>query len=102
MRVRAKLPGYYDHVRRRPGDEFTLRVIKGHIQGPDGKLSPKVFSVDEQFSSIWMEKIDGKSAPKDESEDQDESPKSKDKAQGKGKAAPKDEKAGSTGDQQVA
>jgi hypothetical protein len=39
MRVRAKQLGYYDHLRRKPGAEFTL-------------------AKPEHFSERWMEEID--------------------------------------------
>jgi len=39
IRVRATQLGYYDHVRRRPGDVFTIRS-------------------EQEFASVWMEKVD--------------------------------------------
>ncbi len=54
MQVRALKAGYYDHKRRKEGDEFTLRLIKG--LGFDGK--PKVFTPEMQFSVLWMESLE--------------------------------------------
>jgi hypothetical protein len=56
MKVRALRIGYYDHVRRREGDVFELKPVKGHKR-EGGKLVPHVFTVEEQFSHVWMEKV---------------------------------------------
>ena len=61
IRVVATRLGFYGHLRRRPGDVFTLRPYKGHRRNGN-KLDPVEVSADQQFSDRWMEKVD-KSTP---------------------------------------
>ena len=46
--------GFYNHVRRRGGDVFTLIPQEGLDK--DGK--PKTITPDQQFSKRWMERVD--------------------------------------------
>lgn len=55
MKVRAKRLGFYDYSRRKEGDVFTLKEIKGLDR--DGK--PVTYSAESQFSDKWMEKLEG-------------------------------------------
>lgn len=61
MKVRATQAGYYNHIRRRPGDVFTLAPVKGTkvTLHKDGREERKehTFSAEEQFSERWMEKV---------------------------------------------
>lgn len=66
LRVRAILPGYYDHIRRRLGDIFTLRPYQITVVDPltrkpalDDNFKPKMrtLTVKEQFSGNWMEPV---------------------------------------------
>lgn len=57
MKVRATKTGYYDHLRRREGDVFELKPIDGH-KVVNNKLVKHHFTVEEQFSPNWMEKVD--------------------------------------------
>lgn len=50
MKVRATQLGYYNHVRRREGDVFTLVEMKD----ADGNQ----ISAEDQFSQRWMEPVD--------------------------------------------
>lgn len=56
MRVRVKetmvenFYGFYGFKRRYPGDEFTLEARKDR--------NGKTITVEQQFSSKWMEKVD--------------------------------------------
>jgi hypothetical protein len=75
IRVRATQMGYYEHVRRRTGDVFTLIPRKGTFtelvldKDDEPKLNKqgfaltcevddKVLTAEEQFSPAWMEKVD--------------------------------------------
>ena len=60
MKVRAKRIGFYDYARRREGDVFTLKEIKGLDR--DGKTV--TYSTESQFSEKWMEKLEGNSQVK--------------------------------------
>ncbi len=53
MKVRAKALGYYGDRRRKEGDIFELveRIV-------GDKEKRRTLSVDQQFSEIWMEKLD--------------------------------------------
>jgi len=57
MLVRATRLGYYDHKRIREGEEFILRTIKGKVKDKSDKLVDKSFAPEEQFSGLWMEKV---------------------------------------------
>jgi len=76
IRVRAKKLGWYDEVRRRPGDVFTLkpRLItkrkidpKTHAQqivyDKEGQPVMEPLSARQQFSSLWMERVDAEETP---------------------------------------
>ena len=54
MQVRATKLGYFNHVRIREGQEFTLVERKGL----DRDRKPIVISPEAQFSAKWMEKVD--------------------------------------------
>lgn len=58
MKVRATQSGYIYHKRRREGEVFELKPIKGFVQNKDGKNKPFEFTAEQQFSSLWMEKVD--------------------------------------------
>jgi hypothetical protein len=68
MRVRAIAPGYHNLLRRKVGDVFDLKPIKGKKVKPvvdeSGKkrlsnvLEDHLFTEEEQFSSKWMEKVE--------------------------------------------
>jgi|SRR6185503_1376806 len=75
MRVRATAPGYYNHIRRREGDVFTLVSREGLISEPvvdtetgEQRVHPRtgepmfrqvqgVLTPEEQFSDKWMEAV---------------------------------------------
>lgn len=79
MKVRATKLGYYDLIRRREGDVFELKPIEtvdfeairaklGNVRdadareavrrNPEAKWPKRIMTVDEQFSSVWMERVD--------------------------------------------
>jgi len=67
MRVKAIAPGYHGLLRRKVGDIFDLKPIKGKrvkVVVEDGKrslsneLEDHLFTEEEQFSSNWMVKVD--------------------------------------------
>lgn len=60
MKVRAIKQGYYDLFRRREGEVFELKEIKGL----DRTGKPVTYSPEEQFSERWMEKVDDKVSAK--------------------------------------
>lgn len=58
IRVRALRTGYYEHVRRREGDVFTLvprtiPVMDENTGKPTGRT--RIYTAKEQFSENWME-----------------------------------------------
>ena len=58
MRVRATRAGYYDHLRRREGDVFTLASITGLVMDvKTGQHVSATIPPEKQFSSRWMEKV---------------------------------------------
>lgn len=62
MKVRAKgasdvWVGYYNHIRRRGGDVFTLQPITRMRKGSDGKEKMVTITAAQQFSERWMEKV---------------------------------------------
>lgn len=59
MKVRATQVGYIYHRRRREGEVFELKTIKGHKQDKDGRLKPIEITPEQQFSARWMEVVDG-------------------------------------------
>ena len=61
MKVRATMKGYYKHRRVKEGEVFSLVPIQYSKDGKRAELS-----IDEQFSSRWMEvvKDTDESAPK--------------------------------------
>lgn len=60
MRVKALMPGYYDNKRVKEGEEFFLRPFKGKKMNPTtGEIKDHTFTVEEQFSTRWMESLDG-------------------------------------------
>lgn len=64
MLVRAKEKGYYGMVLREPGQIFKLKPIDGVVKDfKTGKLTPKHFTVEQQFSENWMEKVNPKAPP---------------------------------------
>lgn len=68
MRVRAIAPGYHGLLRRKIGDIFDLKPIKGkrvmRVKDENGKdrmtnvLEDCVFTEEQQFSSKWMERVE--------------------------------------------
>ena len=56
MKVRTLKPGYHDNKLRTVGEIFELKAFEGLSSG--GKT--KIFSIEDQFSSKWMEKADGR------------------------------------------
>ena len=60
MKVRATKLGYYDLLKRKEGDVFELKEIKGL----DMNGKPVTYSPQDQFSSKWMEKFDSAQAVK--------------------------------------
>lgn len=62
MKVRATQLGYYDLKRRKEGDVFTLKDIKGK----DAKGQPFVIPAEKQFSARWMEPADSAKPSKSE------------------------------------
>jgi hypothetical protein len=59
MKVKAKgepseWVGYYNHIRRRGGDVFTLLPI----ETKDRKGQPKIITPENQFTDKWMIKVD--------------------------------------------
>lgn len=60
MRVKALMHGYYDNKRVKEGEEFFLKPFKGKkINSTTGAIEEHLFTVEEQFSSRWMEPLDG-------------------------------------------
>lgn len=59
IRVRATRTGYYEHIRRREGDVFTLIPRRIPVMDEDtGKPIPgetRIYTAREQFSENWME-----------------------------------------------
>lgn len=73
MLVRATEKGYYGTVLREPGQIFRLKQIEGLSQVETKNAAGKVikvetvkktFTVEEQFSERWMEKIEDPSSVK--------------------------------------
>lgn len=58
MLVKAIRPGYYDLKRRREGDVFELKEIKGFKRVGE-KLEKYTITPEQQFTDTWMEKVDG-------------------------------------------
>lgn len=104
MQVRAKRLGFYGS-RKRAGEVFELVEVKGFKQvGRSKKLEPVVLSPEQQFSSDWMEKVEGgEPAPKPEPQVSDKKPFGAKKQKTVGYSAPLDEPAAppSTGDRKV-
>jgi len=57
VRVKKDQKGFIYGSLRREGAEFTLKSYD-HPKKLDDKGKPLVVSIDSQFSSIWMEKLD--------------------------------------------
>lgn len=55
MKVKALKDGFYGDRIQRKGSVFILAPRK--TKGVDEKGKPVVLSVDQQFSSKWMEKV---------------------------------------------
>jgi len=55
MKVRATKLGFYNNRKQREGTVFFLK---------ERKLRGKKLSAEDQFSELWMEKVDGAEAPK--------------------------------------
>lgn len=75
MKVRAIKNGFYGGKYRHAGEVFVLVAVEG-VAGPDRHRSKKTFTVDQQFSPVWMEKVDGRkiSAPAAEQKPSDITP----------------------------
>lgn len=58
MKVKATRTGFIYHLRRREGDVFTLKPIKGFKRDENGVAKPIVITPEQQFSSKWMERVD--------------------------------------------
>lgn len=58
MLVRATKLGYYDNKRRREGEVFELKSIKGKKKKGLIVEGDIVLKPEDQFSSNWMEKVD--------------------------------------------
>jgi hypothetical protein len=64
MKVRAIELGYYGHKRRQPGAEFVLEPLKRiRKDAKTGLMKEILITPEQQFSSRWMERVDGE-APK--------------------------------------
>lgn len=61
MRVIATRPGFYDNKRRKVGEIFTLKEIKGLKPVPNkiDVYEKAVFTIEQQFSPRWMQPVDG-------------------------------------------
>jgi hypothetical protein len=60
MKVKAIKDVYYNNRRWKKGSVFELKEIKGlKVDKLTRKLVPHVFTVEEQFSSTTMERLDG-------------------------------------------
>lgn len=60
MKVQALDNGFYVDQRIRKGDIFELVAREGVQRNPKtGKLEPRKFTAEEQFSESWMRKLDG-------------------------------------------
>lgn len=62
MRVKALMDGYYSYKNQqvKQGEVFELEPFKGKkTDATTGKLIDHLFTVEEQFSSRWMESLDG-------------------------------------------
>jgi hypothetical protein len=59
MRVIALKPGFYGSKKIREGEEFELVELKGFKADAWGKLTPWTLSVEEQFSSTGMKRVEG-------------------------------------------
>jgi hypothetical protein len=60
MKVRALSMGYYDNKRRREGEVFELKPLRGKFMDPvSKKMVDGVKQPEELFSSKWMEVVDG-------------------------------------------
>lgn len=57
VRVREGCLGVYDLEQRREGDEFEIKT-KTHSLEKDDKGDPVVITEEEQFSNLWMIRID--------------------------------------------
>jgi hypothetical protein len=61
MKVIATQLGYFNNHRRREGEVFVIKPRKGLKVDPvTGAKSEVTLSVEDQFSSRWMEKYDAK------------------------------------------
>lgn len=58
INVKATRLGYYDHVRKYPGEKFVLKAVKTIKHGQE-----VVISAEQQFSKHWMERLDVESKP---------------------------------------
>lgn len=58
MKVRATQQVYIYNKRMKPGSVFVLTPYKGKKQDGNGKLSDHTFTIEEQFSSKSMEKVE--------------------------------------------
>lgn len=66
MKVRAKKLGYYDNKRRREGEVFELKPVKGKKKKAERNIGDLVLTPEQQFSDLWMERVDGEAPVKKE------------------------------------
>lgn len=65
MHVQAKEVGYIHNIRKRPGDVFELKAIKGLKIDPfTGEETGTVISPEQQFSPKWMKKLEDEEVTK--------------------------------------
>lgn len=62
MLVEATRTGFFGNKRIKEGQQFEIRDLKIESKDKDGKVTTKILTVDEQFSSAWMEKVSPKEA----------------------------------------
>jgi len=64
MRVRVKegKTGFIYGIQRTEGTEFNLKPVAHSIEKDDNN-KPKIITVEQQFSKIWMDKVGDTSSP---------------------------------------
>ena len=62
MLVEATRTGFFGNKRIKEGQQFEIRDLKIESIDKDGKITSKVLTVKEQFSSAWMQEISPKEA----------------------------------------
>lgn len=61
IKVQATQMGYYDHIRRRPGDIFTIsgETLEEDVKSSDGKKVLRKAGTVAAFSEKWMRRVAG-------------------------------------------